>query len=335
MKQGLSIVLWLAAFAACAQTSASPPVAAPAAPIVDLNAMVVHGVQPGPGLWKVSKGEHVLWILGTMAPLPSNIEWQSDEVESVIAGSQQVLLSPALAFDADVGFFGKLALAPSIMKALKNENGAELHDVLPADLYARWLVQKQRYLGRDGGIEKKRPMVAAGELYEAAVKKSGLGRKSPIGPVVEKAAKKAGIKPTSTRFEVKVENPKAAIKEFRAGGMDDVACFRTILGSVERDLPTMVERANAWSVGDIEALRRLPREDPRSVCTRALSESGFAKGRGYGDLGEKLRQHWLALAEVALQKNSSTFALLPISELLAPQGYLEQLQARGYTVEAP
>lgn len=335
-KRGWAVALWLAASAAMAQGVQSPaPATMQAAPIVDLDAMVVRGVQPGPGLWKVGKDGHVLWILGTLSPLPGRIEWQPGEVEAAIAGSQQVLLPPSVAFEADVGFFGKLALVPSAMKAMRNEDGAELRDVLQAELYARWQVQKQRYLGRDRGVERKRPMLAAGELYEAAIRKSGLGRKSPVLPWVEKAAKKAGIVPTPTRLEFKIRDPKAAIREFRAGGLDDVECFRSVLGAVERDLPTMVERANAWAVGDIEALKRLPREDPRGVCTRALSDSGFAKGRGYGDLNEKLAQHWLALAESALRTNRSTFALLPISELLAPQGYLERLRARGYSVEAP
>lgn len=336
MKQVWGIALWLVAFAAGAQVAQAPRAPAQGTGIVDLEAMVVRGVQPGPGLWKVSdKDGHVLWILGTLAPLPRDIEWRSDEVRSVIAHSQQVLLAPSLGFEADVGFFGRLALLPSALRAMKNENGAGLRDVLPPELYARWQVQKQRYLGRDRGVEDKRPMLAAMELYDAAIKQSGLGRKSPIRPLVEKAAKAAGIKPTSTQLEVKVEDPKAALKEFRAGGMDDVDCFRTVLGAVERDLPTMVERANAWAVGDIEALSRLPREDPRSACVRALSESGFAKGRGYGDLNERMALHWLALAEAALKNNPSTFALLPISELSSPHGYLARLQARGYSVEAP
>lgn len=305
------------------------------AEIVELDAMLVRGVQPGPGLWKVSKGEHVLLILGTLAPLPRKIQWQSREVESAIASSQAVLLPPVLSFEADVGFFGKLALVPAALKAMKNENDAELRDVLPSDLYARWQVQKRRYLGRDRGVERKRPMMASSELYDAAVKKSGLSRKSPILAVVNKAAKEAGIPPTPTRLVLKVDNPRAAIKEFRVGGIDDVGCFRSVLAMVEHDLPTMVERANAWSIGDIETLKRLPRENPRGACTQALSESGFARGRGYGDLSERLTSHWLALAEAALRTNNRTFALLPISELIAPEGYLARLQARGYRVEAP
>ena len=34
--------------------------------VVDMEAVVVSGVQPGPGLWRVSKGGHVLYILGTL-----------------------------------------------------------------------------------------------------------------------------------------------------------------------------------------------------------------------------------------------------------------------------
>lgn len=66
-----------------------------AAPIRDLEAVVVHGAQPGPGLWRVSKDGRVLWILGTVSPLPNQIEWRADEVRAVIARSGQVLLRRA------------------------------------------------------------------------------------------------------------------------------------------------------------------------------------------------------------------------------------------------
>ena len=89
--------LWLVSLS---QLHAAAPPAEPAstpdpAPIRDLETLVVHGVQPGPGLWKVSKDDHVLWILGTASPLPDRIQWQSGEVEAIVARSQQVLLPPS------------------------------------------------------------------------------------------------------------------------------------------------------------------------------------------------------------------------------------------------
>lgn len=320
---------------AAAGETVPPKEATSAPPVVDLEAMVVRGVQPGPGLWKVGKGEHVLWILGTQSPLPKRLQWQSTEVETIIGQSQQVLMAPTVQLDVEMGFFGKLSLLPSAMKAMKNEDGRELRELLPPELYARWSVAKARYIGNDRGVERKRPMLAAGELYQAALKRSGLARSPVIWSVVERAAKRAGIKPTPTALDYKIADPRQALKEFRAGGMDDIACFRSILVTVERDLPTMVERANAWSVGDLEALRQLPREDPQAACMSAMASSGAAKKRGIDDLERRMREHWLGIATAALQRNRSTFAVLPISRLTAPDGYLARLQALGYEVEAP
>src|SRR5450830_55092 len=46
--------------------------------------VLVVGQRPGPGLWKVSRDEHVLWVFGTYTPLPAKMEWRSQEVESII-----------------------------------------------------------------------------------------------------------------------------------------------------------------------------------------------------------------------------------------------------------
>jgi len=63
-------------------TQASAQDAPPSTTTVpELETVLVTGVQPGPGMWKVSKGEHVLWVLGTLAPLPKHISWQSHDVQ--------------------------------------------------------------------------------------------------------------------------------------------------------------------------------------------------------------------------------------------------------------
>ena len=78
-RAGIALVSLLAPMLACAVEVA---VQAPAAPptVVDLEAMVVRGQQPGPGLWKVSKGDHVLWILGTLSP--SRRTWSGKQPRS-------------------------------------------------------------------------------------------------------------------------------------------------------------------------------------------------------------------------------------------------------------
>ncbi len=303
--------------------------------MVDMAPVVVSGAQPGPGLWKVSRDGHELWILATVSPLPAKMRWRADEVESVIARAQQVLDPPGWSVGADVGLFKGLTLLPAAMKAARNPDGRRLQDVLPADLYARWSALKQRYIGRDGGIEKDRPMVAANELYRKALAGNGLGRGPVVSSVVAKAAKAHGIKPVSTVVKVQIADPRQALKDIRGAEVDDVECFRRTLDAVEHDLPTMVERANAWAVGDIEALRSLPMQGGRSSCVDAVERTDFARKYGMTDMDSRVTEAWLAAARQALQHNEVTFARLPLHLVLAPDGYLSRLQALGYTVEAP
>ncbi|HYM86653.1 MAG TPA: TraB/GumN family protein [Pseudoxanthomonas sp.] len=303
--------------------------------VLEMDTMVVTGAQPGPGMWKVSRGDHSLWVLGTLSPLPSGISWKADEVKAVLEQADQVLGSPGLVVDADIGVFKGLMLLPSALKAGKNPDGKTLKDVLPADVYARWLALKPRYFGRDKGIEKKRPVLVANELYAAANRKAGLGRKPVITPVIDEVLKRRKMKITPTMLKITIEDPKAAIKEFTREGVNDLECFRLALDRVENDIPLMVDRANAWSVGDLDALRILPSEKQAGACMSALASGEFARKRGMGDVEARVRAQWLKTAEEGLQKNRVTFATLPIAELQKPDGYLSYLQAKGYVVEAP
>jgi hypothetical protein len=60
---------------------ASPPAAAPQAPLQEI---VIEGRHEGPRMWTVREGEHTLWILGTISPLPKKLVWQPDAVRAVL-----------------------------------------------------------------------------------------------------------------------------------------------------------------------------------------------------------------------------------------------------------
>ena len=59
-----------------------------------LEEVVVVGRLPGPPLWKVTNGEHVLWILPLVNLYPKKMEWESTRVEALIAGSQEFIFMP-------------------------------------------------------------------------------------------------------------------------------------------------------------------------------------------------------------------------------------------------
>ncbi|MBS0589775.1 MAG: TraB/GumN family protein [Proteobacteria bacterium] len=300
-----------------------------------LDTVLVTGEQLGPGLWKVTRrdSDHVLWILGTQAPLPKTMHWRATDVESVIAGSQEVLADAQ--GELKVGFFRAAFLLPAILGAKKNADGKTLQDILPPDLYARWSTLKQRYLGKDNGVERLRPILAANELYGKAIGKSGLSNKAALWPVIEKIARQHGVPVKDIDVPIPLDNARQAIADFRnSAGQADIDCLATTIARLETDLDAMRARANAWAVGDLEKLRSLPYPDQRSVCLKAFAANANLSAK-LDEAKRRIQTAWLAAAEAALWKNPSTFAVLPIDELFHTDGRLAALRAKGYVIENP
>lgn len=306
--------------------------------IRDMDTVVVSGVLPGPGLWRASKDGHVLYILGTQSPLPRDMQWQAREVRQVLAEAGAVLSPPGISVGADIGLFRGLALAPSALKAMKNPDGQTLDELLPADVYARWSGLKQRYLGRDRGVEKKRPLIAVYELYREALKRNGLREGGIVGPVVSQALKERGMKWTQTSLNLKIEDPRAALADFRKEEFkpQDLQCFRDTLDIIESGLPQAAARANAWAVGDLEALRAMPAARQQvTACLSAWTETETARKRGLTDIDARIMQSWLAAVDKAVAEHPVSFTTISIDNLLRGDGALAELARRGYRIQAP
>jgi hypothetical protein len=336
--------LLIACACASAQTTAPSssvarpaPKAAPASAssITVLQAINVTGVVPGPGLWKVTRGDHVLWILGVVPTLPAGIEWRSNQVAQTIAGSQTVLESPGVKLKVDTNWFGKLFLLPSVYRAQRNPDGKTLKDVLPPPLYARWEIAKQRYFGDDRGIDRYKPILAASKLMKKAQKANNLRGSGEVDDTVIALAKQHGVAVVKPEATLEIKEPRQAVKAFAASGPDGIACLGLVLDVVEHELPNFRARANAWATGDIDTLRKVPESAYRETCQSAITGAGFAKSLGIDNLPARIEGAWLAAADAALASNAQSFAVLPMHDVLDPHGYLAALQARGYTVTAP
>jgi len=331
----------------CAAATAQPPggvpaqaasahvTPAPASSIPTLQAINVTGVVPGPGLWKISSGDHVMWVLGVVPTLPAGIEWRSAQVEQAIAESQAVLESPGVKLKIDTNWFGKLFLLVPVYRAQRIPDGKTLADVLPPPLYARWQVAKQRYFGDDHSIERYKPIIAALRLLREAFKQNGLRGAGEIDDTVKRLAKQHGVTLVDTRTTLEIHHPRDAVKAFAAAGPDGTACLALVLDMVEKQIPDVRARANAWATGDIATLRRVPESGYRDSCKSAVTGAGFAKSLGIANLPMQVEEQWLGVADAALGANTQSFAILPMPELLDPDGYLAALRARGYTVTAP
>lgn len=322
-----------AAGAAAVEDQQAVQAEADTAEIVPEKILVV-GKRPGPGLWKISKGDHVLWVFGTYSPLPKKMEWRSQQVETILAQSQEYLPPPSAS--ADIGVFRSLTLLPYAFGIKKNPDGAQLKDLLPADVYARWLLLKQKYIGDDEGIERERPIFVADALFQKGLAHAGLTTGQEVRDAIEKIVKKKKIKMTASEVKLAVSDPVRLIKDFKKSQLDDVACLSKMIARVETDIDAMRIRANAWAKGDLEGIQKLNYTDPERSCIAALTNSALLKEQpGLQSVEARMRDAWIASAENALATNTSTFALLRLQDILDPNGPVAALQAKGYLVKQP
>jgi uncharacterized protein YbaP (TraB family) len=310
-----------AVLAAAGVTPAAPPPE-------QLQEIAIVGERPGPRLWKVTRGDHVLWLLGTLNHLPKRMTWRSSEVDAALAQSQQLLTSgPSVS--TGVGPIGAIRLYMQWHRAQKNPDRQKLNSWLPARLYARFEVLKARFDAGDNSIEELRPGFAALRLYERAVDAAGMTVHDEVEPVVIQLAKRHQV--PIDRVALRIDDPSGALKEASALPPSvEVDCLAATVTRIETDLPSMQERAGAWAVGNVDRLRALPYPNQREVCMTALENSPRMKA-----LVDGATQAWSSEAESLLSRNRVSFAMRPIYELLDSAGPLAKFRAEGYTVEGP
>ena len=310
-----------------------------------IEEVVVTGEFPGPGMWRITRADdagHELWIVGDPPPLPKRMKWKAREVESVALRAQEILLDASVHMDPDekIGIFRGLSLLPAAMKARKNPGETTLKEQLPPDLYARWLVQKKRFIGSDSGIEKWRPIFAANKLRREALDELELRESGMVWDTIGKLAKKYQIPSTTPylRFKFHTDDLKEKIREFSREPLADTECFRSTLDLTEAlsDSATEARRAHAWATADLETLDALPPlPNPYVPCAMAVLGSQVAKEIIPADIREQLYVLWMQSAEKSLATNQTTLAIVPLQKLTRQGGYLERLRAKGYNVEPP
>jgi uncharacterized protein YbaP (TraB family) len=287
-----------------------------------MDDMVVTGERPGPGLWHVHRGTAQVWILGSMSPLPKGITWRSKQVEQLLDGTHQVLVQKPF----EIGIARILWLLITERSVLMLTGGKRLKDVLPPQLHDRFAAQRAKYTNDPNKWERFRPLIAAAFLQQAAFHQVGLSTRVDLGAAMRSLAKKHHVR----------------VEEIKIAGVSDVmealktlppatenACVAASLVTVERDLPRLVDRAQAWADGNVERIEKL-REPAEVDACRAALDAGAA-----ADLIARMRRTWLSAIESHMQNGEVTVAVVNIDMLLEPGGLLDELRAKGYEVEAP
>ena len=293
----------------------------PPAPVLD--EVVVTSERSGPGLWHVHSAAGDLWILGSLSPLPKGITWRSKQVEQVLDSTNRVLLQKPF----EIGVARVLWLLITERSLLLVTGGKRLRDVMPPALHDRFAAQRAKYTNDADKWEHYRPIIAAAFLQQAAFHAAGLSTRLDLGAAVRSLADKHHVRIE----ELKIAGVRDAIDELKT--MSPAAeniCVEASLVTIERDLPRLVDRADAWAAGNIERLTSLHEPPEVDACRAALTE-----GAGAGDIIAVVKKTWLDNLLKYLQSGGVTLAVVNTDLLLEHGGVLDQLRAKGYEIQGP
>jgi hypothetical protein len=301
-------------------------------PVQDLPPVSVPSVK-SPPLWLFTKGNKQLIVLGTQVPLPESGVVVTDPIKSYIAQSQAVLTGPGLKSGDGVGFLRGLTLVGSMRKAQRNDGGRTLSEVVPVDVYQRWVSLKAEYLGKDSNVEELRPMYAAFELYTAALKQHQLTEHQKLGQVIAKATDAAGMERVDARYSLPVQNLRNTLKAFDVAHADDVRCLDQTLRTLEAYMEHSPSAADAWSVGDVERYRAAEAQyTPIEACWARLTNEAIGRSVGVANPYDQVDSTWYTAIRQSLVAHDRVFTTLPARDLLNGTGLAGRLRAEGYTV---
>lgn len=312
----------------CAASRAADRQDAVAGPAPAAVQVVISGRYRGPKLWRISKDGHALWVLGTVAPLPKRMVWESQDIQGLLRQTEEVI--PAWP-SVGIGFHPFTALHLYVLwrKAQTNPDHLPLRAVLPPPLYARFTALKLRFAPNDARIERLRPILAARRLYDEALTASDLTPHNDIQRAVLALARQEKVPIHQDKLLVK--DPVGVMRDLTdIPRSAEIACLRSVVTRLETDLGPMQARARAWALGDVALLRRLPHTDNRATCLEAVSGSTQVR-----TLVSDAQQDWMTAVVQALAQNRTTLALQPMDLLLGPDGTLATLRRMGYRVEGP
>jgi len=227
----------------------------------------------------------------------------------------------------EIGIARALWLLVTQRDLLMVGHGKKLVDVLPAELHARFAVQRAKFTKDSDKWEKFRPIIAAAFLEEDALHAVGLSTRLDLADEVRSLARKHRVR----------------IEEFKIAGLHDVLdalktlppeteqkCVAASLATIETGMPRLIDRAKAWATGDVQRIQNLPESGEVAACRAAITVDP-----GAGDLYMLLRQTWIENMARHLETGGVTLAVVSMDMLIEPGGFLDELRKRGYSIDPP
>jgi uncharacterized protein YbaP (TraB family) len=288
-----------------------------------LQEVLVTADHAGPALWKVTSGQHLLWILAEPpTPLPAKVVWRTKQVEAALASAQELILDGGITFNSLMSAMPLSAATYHDMRTIPGQS-TSLKDLIPADLYRRFEALKNAFATNYDSLEQLRPWAAGFELSKHVTKSLRLSDTAVSDTVLR----------LGWRAKVITLYMYADYAEFEKNSKGDrsVSCLEEIVSELETERDDLQRLEDAWSVGDVDALREVALRQKPDTCVLDM----FDNDQKARYVTAHHAAQWLTAVEFALKTRNTTFALVPADKIFAPDGWLIALRARGYDVQDP
>ena len=321
-RLGLALLAWgcigLSLSPGLAQTVAPPPSEDPEATL--LTELVVTARLPGPAWWTVEKAGARLYILGLPAgPVPANLAWDTTVFTRRLKEANAFLPPPEARVGVNVGLFQGLGLLAHMAPGMGWTNG-DVEKGMPAPLAERFAADRKALGYPVARYATPAPAFAAFKLQHDYLEKAGLGE--DLGPRLTREARRSGV---TVERPVRVDAAPLRLEEISLDRPPICDCFQALLGEVETDPQLYRTAAASWAAGRLDGALAGPR-DPFGLCENRLYSGAFS---------HKLFQAETDALAAHLERPGVTVAVLGIRTLLAEDGIIVRLRARGYVVKGP
>ncbi len=268
-------------------------------------------VQADPALWKVERGDAVVWLFGTFHLLPPELSWRTADVNEAMAASDAVW------FEADTESAEAQQQSTMLVLSLgMNPQGVTLSSLLDAETAALLASVAPSVGANPAMLEPFRPWMAGLTLAVVQTMSLGFDPAAGVEAVLYREAQTAGQR---------VGYLETAEDQLRmmAGLPEEVAI--ELLAQTLRDLQEMPDQVSelviAWATGDLDALDE--------AINGAMRDSSPEL---YEALLIERNRNWIPHIRSMLDEGGTHFVAVGAGHMVGDGSVIALLEAEGFSV---
>lgn len=273
--------------------------------------IVVTGRLPGPPLWKITRGQHTLWLFADLPVVPGDLSWDTSRVAQILSEAEVFVSPPRIKVGSLAAMLGlRKSNVGELVGALQRlDEGHTLQQVIEPALYQRLSENVPPDMLRKYSHYK--PWQAALRLMDFWMEREGFSNSASlkVNRELDRLRRKYRVRKVSSdlavalaEFEQYLQTQMAIPEEHGS------ACLAAML-DLRENAETVKQTLTRWFAGELPVSSAL---DPLHLC----QETGPLPGR---QNLERSVQMWVSHAEQALANHKVSFAVVPIGLLLGDE----------------